>query len=101
MILANNQENGEELIADPHLIPASMVGASSGEKIRAYIRGTVIGDDPPAPKVAAFSSRGPNYRTPEILKPDVIAPGVNILAAWTGAASPTDLNIDQRRLNLT
>ncbi|KAK8931366.1 Subtilisin-like protease [Platanthera zijinensis] len=111
MILANTKENGDELIADPHLIPATTVGASAGDKIRAYIssastptativfQGTIIGDDPPAPKVAAFSSRGPNYRTLEILKPDVIAPGVNILAAWTGASSPTDLDIDPRRVD--
>ncbi|KAI0494552.1 hypothetical protein KFK09_024690 [Dendrobium nobile] len=112
MILANTKEYGEGVIALPHLIPATMVGASAGNKIRAYIssassptativfRGTFIGDDPPAPKVAFFSSRGPNYRTPEILKPDVIAPGVNILAAWTRAASPTNLDdIDSRRVD--
>ncbi|XP_010917483.2 subtilisin-like protease SBT1.4 [Elaeis guineensis] len=110
MILANTAENGEELIADSHLIPATMVGESAGDKIRDYIksqssptatvvfRGTVISSSPPAPKVAAFSSRGPNYRAPEILKPDVIAPGVNILAAWTGISSPTDLDIDPRRV---
>ncbi|KAI3917557.1 hypothetical protein MKW98_021319 [Papaver atlanticum] len=44
---------------------------------------TVIGNSPPAPKIAEFSSRGPNNLTPEILKPDVIAPGVNILAGST------------------
>nr|CAD1827235.1 unnamed protein product [Ananas comosus var. bracteatus] len=110
MILANTEENGEELIADSHLIPATMVGQIAGDKIRNYInstasptativfRGTVIGPSPPAPKVASFSSRGPNYRAHEILKPDVIAPGVNILAAWTGASSPTDLDIDPRRV---
>uniref|UniRef100_A0ACD5UZU1 Uncharacterized protein n=1 Tax=Avena sativa TaxID=4498 RepID=A0ACD5UZU1_AVESA len=39
-----------------------------------------------APMVAGFSSRGPNAVAPEILKPDVVAPGVNILAAWSGGA---------------
>uniref|UniRef100_A0A2P2KWG6 Uncharacterized protein MANES_04G146100 n=1 Tax=Rhizophora mucronata TaxID=61149 RepID=A0A2P2KWG6_RHIMU len=110
MIMANTNDSGEELIADSHLLPATMVGAITGDKIRDYIkfaqfptativfRGTVIGSSPPAPKVAAFSSRGPNHLTPEILKPDVIAPGVNILAGWTGANGPTDLDIDPRRV---
>uniref|UniRef100_A0A0A9DFM7 Uncharacterized protein n=1 Tax=Arundo donax TaxID=35708 RepID=A0A0A9DFM7_ARUDO len=110
MILANTEESGEELIADSHLVPATMVGQTFGDKIKYYVktdpsptativfRGTVIGKSPSAPRVASFSSRGPNYRAPEILKPDVIAPGVNILAAWTGAASPTDLDIDPRRV---
>ncbi|XVF27076.1 hypothetical protein REPUB_Repub14bG0075400 [Reevesia pubescens] len=110
MILANTAESGEELIADAHLIPATIVGEIAGNKIREYIktsqfptativfRGTVIGPSPPAPKVAAFSSRGPNHLTPEILKPDVIAPGVNILAGWTGSTGPTDLDIDPRRV---
>ncbi|KAJ9551834.1 hypothetical protein OSB04_015879 [Centaurea solstitialis] len=35
-----------------------------------------------APEVAFFSSRGPDQRSPWILKPDLLAPGVNILAAW-------------------
>ncbi|KAJ4748665.1 Senescence-associated subtilisin protease [Rhynchospora pubera] len=110
MILANTEDSGEELIADSHLVPATMVGQTAGDKIKKYIksvtsptativfRGTVIGSSPSAPRVAAFSSRGPNYRAPEILKPDVIAPGVNILAGWTGASSPTDLDIDPRRV---
>ncbi|KAL4388079.1 hypothetical protein GQ457_09G005370 [Hibiscus cannabinus] len=111
MILANTAENGEELLSDAHLIPATMVGETAGSKILEYIktshspnatisfRGTVISSTPPSPKVAAFSSRGPHYLTPEILKPDVIAPGVNILAGWTGSAAPTDLDIDPRRVD--
>ncbi|GAB4841971.1 hypothetical protein Ancab_011929 [Ancistrocladus abbreviatus] len=110
MILANTAENGEELIGDAHLIAATMVGQIAGDSIKNYtasgrnptakinFRGTVIGPSPPAPMVAAFSSRGPNYLTPEILKPDVVAPGVNILAGWTGAIGPTDLDIDPRRV---
>ncbi|KAF8393633.1 hypothetical protein HHK36_021879 [Tetracentron sinense] len=110
MILANTDDSGEELIADSHLVPATMVGQIAGDKIRDYVRsqpsatatilfrGTVIGGSPSAPKVAAFSSRGPNHQTPEILKPDLIAPGVNILAGWTGFSSPTDLEIDPRRV---
>ncbi|CAH9118561.1 unnamed protein product [Cuscuta europaea] len=110
MILANLADSGEELVADAHLIPASMVGQKDGDKIRSYVRtdpsptatisfkGTVIGTSPPAPRVAAFSSRGPNHVTADILKPDVIAPGVNILAGWTGAVGPTDLDIDERRV---
>ncbi|KAL5061261.1 hypothetical protein RYX36_032865 [Vicia faba] len=43
---------------------------------------TVIGAQP-APRIAAFSSRGPNALSPEILKSDITAPGINILAAWS------------------
>ncbi|KAI4312437.1 hypothetical protein MLD38_037247 [Melastoma candidum] len=41
---------------------------------------TLIGK-PITPRVAFLSSRGPNYIAPAILKPDITAPGVNILAA--------------------
>ncbi|WVZ25539.1 hypothetical protein V8G54_004083 [Vigna mungo] len=110
MILTNLLENGEELLADAHLLPATMVGQIAGDQIKEYIRlsqyptatiefkGTVIGGSPSAPQVASFSSRGPNRLTPEILKPDVIAPGVNILAGWTGRVGPTDLDLDPRRV---
>ncbi|KAI3738617.1 hypothetical protein L2E82_28654 [Cichorium intybus] len=37
----------------------------------------------PAPVMAIFSSKGPNRITPDIIKPDITAPGVNILAAWS------------------
>ncbi|KAL1551768.1 subtilisin-like protease SBT1.4 [Salvia divinorum] len=110
MIMANLDDSGEELLADAHFIPATMVGASAGDKIRSYassdpnptativFKGTVISNSPSAPRVASFSSRGPSYRTTEILKPDVIGPGVNILAGWTGYIGPTDIEIDTRRV---
>ncbi|CAI8586224.1 unnamed protein product [Vicia faba] len=39
-------------------------------------------NDTLAPVVVSFSSRGPNTAISEILKPDLIAPGVNILSSW-------------------
>lgn len=109
MILANTAANGEELVADSHLLPAAAVGRKNGDLIREYVNtnlnptatiqflGTVLGIKP-SPVVAAFSSRGPNSMAPQILKPDVVAPGVNILAAWTGAAAPSELETDRRRV---
>lgn len=107
MILANTELYGEELVADAHLLPSATVGQKAGEAIKLYISkdpkatatiisgGTKLGIQP-SPVVAAFSSRGPNTLTPHILKPDIIAPGVNILAGWTGAAGPTGLDTDKR-----
>ncbi|KAL5762602.1 hypothetical protein ACOSP7_018866 [Xanthoceras sorbifolium] len=43
---------------------------------------------PLSAKVAVFSSRGPNSIAPEILKPDIAAPGVNIIAASSPLAHP-------------
>ncbi|XP_042444534.1 subtilisin-like protease SBT1.8 [Zingiber officinale] len=108
MILANGAANGEELVADSHLLPTVAVGAKNGDLIREHIssssnptvtlsfRGTVLGVQP-SPVVAAFSSRGPNMVVPELLKPDLIGPGVNILAGWTGSTGPTGLAKDNRR----
>ncbi|XP_058228037.1 subtilisin-like protease SBT1.7 [Rhododendron vialii] len=109
MVLANTAANGEELVADAHLLPATAVGQISGDKIKSYLlsdtdptatilfEGTKVGIEP-SPLVAAFSSRGPNSITPEVLKPDIIAPGVNILAGWSGAVGPTGLATDNRRV---
>ncbi|XP_020579156.1 subtilisin-like protease SBT1.7 [Phalaenopsis equestris] len=109
MVLVNTAANGEELVADAHLLPATLVGENAGNVIKTYaisdpnptatiiFGGTKVGIQP-SPVVAAFSSRGPNAVTPEILKPDLIAPGVNILSAWTGAVGPTGLPSDSRRV---
>ncbi|KAG6400340.1 hypothetical protein SASPL_137166 [Salvia splendens] len=110
MILANTDTFGEELVADAHFIPTAAVGQGPGEEIKKYTFSdpnpsamvesgrTQLGVQP-SPVVAAFSSRGPNLITPDILKPDLIAPGVNILAGWTGKVGPTGLPEDSRHVN--
>ncbi|XP_073316669.1 subtilisin-like protease SBT1.7 [Primulina huaijiensis] len=110
MILANTETYGEELVADAHFIPTAAVGQTEGDEIKKYISsesnpsatiasgGTLLGVQP-SPVMAAFSSRGPNPITPDILKPDLIAPGVNILAGWTGKVGPTGLSEDTRQVN--
>lgn len=107
MILANSAIDGEGLVSDAHVLPAAAVGYAAGVAIRNYLttarrpvatitfHGTIL-KIKPAPILASFSSRGPNPQTAEILKPDLIAPGVNILAAWTGAVGPSGLASDQR-----
>ncbi|KAL3838896.1 hypothetical protein ACJIZ3_023487 [Penstemon smallii] len=52
-----------------------------------------------APRVASFSSRGPNSIVPDILKPDVTAPGVEILAAFSPKASPSEILSDKASVN--
>ncbi|PRQ55336.1 putative cucumisin [Rosa chinensis] len=49
--------------------------------------------------MASFSSRGPNLLLPEIIKPDVRAPGVDILAAYIPIASISCSQDDKRHLN--
>ncbi|KAI5680487.1 hypothetical protein M9H77_01714 [Catharanthus roseus] len=108
VVVANVAPQGEGLVADSHIIPGLSITESAANVVRAYInsnknpqarmifRGTVVGTKP-APIVAAFSARGPNPETPFVLKPDIIAPGVNILAAWPENVAPTELTNDTRR----
>ncbi|KAK7295273.1 hypothetical protein RJT34_18179 [Clitoria ternatea] len=68
----------------------------SGATIRFSSAKTFLGRRP-APVMASFSSRGPNLLQPSILKPDVTAPGVNILAAYSLFATASNLPSDIRR----
>ncbi|THG13914.1 hypothetical protein TEA_016069 [Camellia sinensis var. sinensis] len=48
----------------------------------------------PAPFIASFSSRGPNPWSNHLLKPDIAAPGIDILASYTPMKSLTGLKGD-------
>ncbi|XP_047943111.1 subtilisin-like protease 4 [Salvia hispanica] len=94
MIVLNSKAYANTTFSEAHVLPATHLNYANGLKIKAYINstrnptaiisfhGTLIGNDHHAPAVAGFSSRGPNYPSPGILKPDILGPGVNILAAW-------------------
>nr|XP_027090492.1 subtilisin-like protease SBT4.3 [Coffea arabica] len=49
-----------------------------------------------APYNSSFSSWGPNKINPQILKPDLAAPGVDILAAWPPTIPPSKVPGDKR-----
>ncbi|KAI6702631.1 hypothetical protein NL676_011767 [Syzygium grande] len=87
------------------MAPSTMVNGTLGEAIDEYIHSTrspsaVIHRTEevkiPAPFVASFSSRGPNPGSQRILKPDVAAPGIDILASYTPMRSVTGLKGDTR-----
>ncbi|KAM7494164.1 hypothetical protein LguiB_028773 [Lonicera macranthoides] len=109
MILVNEEINGDSIPAEAHVLPATLVSYRDGTTIKTYInttplpqatisfRGTILGVNG-APEVTSFSSRGPNQASPGILKPDIIGPGRNILAAWPfsvdGTTTRATFNID-------
>lgn len=109
MIISHGDLDPKGVIAEPHVIPAITIGISEAKSIQAYIMsdenptavilsyGTIRMHAKPAPIVASFSSRGPNLAVPGILKPDLIAPGVNILGAWPDAIGPSESVSDPRQ----
>ncbi|MEL6546428.1 MAG: S8 family serine peptidase, partial [Myxococcota bacterium] len=67
-------------------IPGIMISSVDGDAL-ASSTDTLVGRLSPAiqearpNRIATFSSRGPNGFTPDVLKPDLVAPGVQILSA--------------------
>ncbi|XP_062188277.1 CO(2)-response secreted protease [Phragmites australis] len=61
--------------------------ASTSQPVATITPTTTVTEYKPAPVVAYFSSRGPSSQTGDIIKPDVAAPGVNILASWIPTSS--------------
>jgi hypothetical protein len=89
MIMYENTDDNN-LFSDPHWVPSVHVDNTPGLEIKAYIAsasdptaeiiGEQVGEWPNAPTMTLFSSRGPNPISPDIIKPDITAPGIQILA---------------------
>ncbi|XP_041018197.1 subtilisin-like protease SBT1.5 [Juglans microcarpa x Juglans regia] len=111
VVIANVEKLGQGTIADAYIHPGLAISESDRTIVLKYIEsspnpratlrfnGTTLVGVKPAPTIAIFSSRGPNSISPHVLKPDVVAPGVNILAAWPDGIPPTELPSDLRRLS--
>jgi hypothetical protein len=93
-IIANVQP-GAGQVADIHVAPAVHVDSTIRTAIVNYVGGTASPTasftdgaptkDTSAPQIAGFSSRGPSLATGDQLKPDISAPGVDVVAAVSPA----------------
>ncbi|KAJ6432583.1 hypothetical protein OIU84_019759 [Salix udensis] len=100
------QDEGAKDAAYSFPLPVSYLGTREGGNILSYMNSTSNAtatiyksneeNDALAPRVVSFSSRGPNAFTPDLLKPDIAAPGVDILAAWSPLSSVSEVEGDDR-----
>jgi hypothetical protein len=100
-VLANVDANGESVNGDQHVLPAVHLPFSLGEELRVWLAANPVGSlvatiegyqgvslNPADGDIMAdFSSRGPNTNI-DVLKPNVTAPGVDILAAVADVGIP-------------
>ncbi|GMY39337.1 cucumisin-like [Fagus crenata] len=97
---------GPTTISSAYPLPASQLSLENGGDIHSYINSTrnptatilksIARKDTFAPYIAGFSSRGPNPVGHNILKPDLAAPGVEILAAWSPISPISGVEVDKR-----
>ncbi|KAL4280135.1 hypothetical protein GQ457_03G030200 [Hibiscus cannabinus] len=90
--------------------PAIYLGQKDGDIVLDYIKTnktpkasiefkrTSLGFKP-SPIVTRYTSRGPSFSSPSVLKPDVMAPGDSILAAWPPNIEVADVNHEKLSSN--
>ncbi len=104
-ILANDDDNNNSTNADGHVLPAVHITYADGQILKqwlssgaghsASIAATTVKNDPIHGDImASFSSRGPSFGI-ATLKPDILGPGVDIIAAGDGnsGSNPDELEV--------
>ncbi len=98
MILYNASDT-QSLNSDNHSVPSVHINNTNGLVIKDYVATSTnpvaqvnggVATTVTAPVMADFSSRGPNPAAEDIIKPDITAPGVEVLAG----ASPVHNTAD-------
>lgn len=93
IIIANAVANGPQIYAMDFEIPGSHIDYTGAEALRTWLDagtghmatispGEVVLDDTYGDRMSPSSSRGPNLPVLDVIKPSVIAPGSDILAAY-------------------
>ena len=91
MIIQNTPTTVDTQLLQPYVVPTVHLAASAYPTVNTYAAGIGAsasfgpGVQVPglvAPQMASFSSRGPDQANLNILKPDISAPGVDIIAGW-------------------
>lgn len=108
-ILANvDSPNQDNLFTDNFWVPTVHMDQRDADQVRAYVAragrratasivdtGKIVRQPWKAPSVTVFSSRGPSPTAASIIKPDITAPGIQVLA---GASPFTDEGFVQGEL---
>ena len=110
VVIATTASSSQELVSESYAIPGTLIAAADGDLLRKWLKAsthgttqaqisapTYISDTSQADQLAGFSSRGPtNTAFDDLVKPDLTAPGVGVLAAYgnpayaDGAHVPSD-----------
>lgn len=103
MVLVNIPGGADGLNADFHTIPSVHLPIAASEALHAYAKTAgatatidkfTLSTDAKAPFTAEFSSRGPlTAGGGDLLKPDLIAPGQDILAAYSPSVDGEEFNM--------
>ena len=104
-VIVYNETDQQDLYADNAFLPLVMVDATPGRLLQTYVR--LAGKPrvtlstggtwtlPNAPSMASFSARGPNTAAPDVIKPDLTAPGMQVLGGNSPVSDPSVSAPDQ------